>query len=555
MNVEQLLSQMTLEEKVGQMFMLAFSGNRMDEARVLMEEHLVGGSYLGNENLPSPEAAIELTNTLQSYAASTRLKIPLLLGVDQEGAWSVMTPGSAPGPGNLALGATDDPQRAYEMYGVIGRELSAVGLNTVLGPCADCNSNPVNSIIGMRSFGEKPERVAAMVAAAVRGAQDNGVAATVKHFPGHGDTRLDTHRGLATVRRSKEELWAIDLFPFVEGIKAGVGIVMTSHIIFSALDPELPATLSSTILQDVLRGQMNFDGMIVSDSMNMMAMKRNYAPEQSAVMAFRAGVDLLMLAEEHYDHDAATYLKQQRGVIQAVIRAIENGELPIEQVDESIRRILTLKSRFGFSTTPVTDKAKALGIVGSPASREVELKAARQAVAFLCNRNHLLPIPASQPTVLVKTTTRSSYDILGHTRGIGPNQTTAAYDYFADALRERRQIVQQLAAEDILSSQPEFASDAIVVAVTENYPLPGVDFDQASQPEVIKRLYEIAPERLVVVALRDPYELRYLPNAPAYLCSFSFRPCAAQAAAEALCGEATPQGRTPVSVPEVALQA
>jgi beta-N-acetylhexosaminidase len=155
----------------------------------------------------------------------------------------------------------------------------------------------------------------------------------------------------------------------------------------------------------------------------------------------------------------------------------------------------------------------------------------------------------------VNTTTRSSYDILGRTRGIGPNQTTAAFDYFADALRGRRQIAQQLSAEDVLSSQPEFVADATIVAVTENYPLPGVDFDQTSQPEVIKRLYEIAAERLVVVALRDPYELRYLPNLPAYLCSFSFRPCAAQAAAEALCGEVTPQGRTPVSVPEVALQA
>jgi beta-N-acetylhexosaminidase len=334
-----------------------------------------------------------------------------------------------------------------------------------------------------------------------------------------------------------------------------VGIVMTSHIIFSALDPERPATLSSIILQDVLRGQMNFGGMIVSDSMNMMAMKRNYTPEQSAVMAFQAGVDLLMLAEEHYDHDAATYLKQQRSVIQAVIRAIENGALPMEQVVESLRRILTVKSRFGFSTTPVIDKAKALGIVGSAASRDVELKAARQAVAFLRNRNHLLPIPARSPVIVANTTVRSSYGILGQTRGIGPNQTTAAFDYFVDALRGKRQIVQQLAAEAVLGSQPEFAADAIVVAVTENYPLPGVDFEQASQSEVIKRLYEVVPDRLVVVALRDPYELRYLPDIPAYVCSFSFRPSAAQAAAEVLCGELTPRGRTPVSVPEAALEA
>jgi beta-N-acetylhexosaminidase len=180
MNVEQLLGQMTLEEKVGQLFMLAFSGNRMDEARVLMQEHLVGGSYLGNENLPSPEAAIELTNTLQGYAASTRLKIPLLLGVDQEGAWSVMTPGSAPGPGNLALGATDDPQRAYEMYGVIGRELSAVGLNTVLGPVPTATPTLLTRLSEC-ALSAKSQTGRGNGRCAVRGAQDNGVAATVKH--------------------------------------------------------------------------------------------------------------------------------------------------------------------------------------------------------------------------------------------------------------------------------------------------------------------------------------------------------------------------------------
>ena len=147
---------MTTAEKVGQMFMLAFAGGQMNEARILMEDHRVGGAYISNDNAPTPQAAIALTNALQTFAHRTRLGIPLLLGADQEGAWSVITAASAMGPGNMAIGATHDPQQAYRMYSVIAKEMTAVGLNTVLGPAADCNSNPHNSIIGMRSFGESP---------------------------------------------------------------------------------------------------------------------------------------------------------------------------------------------------------------------------------------------------------------------------------------------------------------------------------------------------------------------------------------------------------------
>ena len=254
-----------------------------------------------------------LCNRLQSFAANTRLGIPLLLGCDQEGTWSVITAESAMGPGNMALGAGGDRQCAYDMYGVIARETSAVGLNVVLGPAADCNSNPHNSIIGMRSFGEKPELVAEMTAAAVRGLQDNGSVATLKHFPGHGDTTVDSHRGLPTVTRTRDDLMRIDLRPFAAGIEAGAKIVMTSHIIFSALDAEHPATLSPVILGDLLRGELGFEGL-------GRVRQHEYAFDEAQLRSdsmppskrFEAGVDLMMLAEEHYDHDASQYLENQR---------------------------------------------------------------------------------------------------------------------------------------------------------------------------------------------------------------------------------------------------
>ena len=394
MSISATIATMTTAEKVGQMFMLAFASDQLDEARILMADHLVGGAYISDENVPTAAAAVKLCNTLQSFARDTRLGIPLLLGADQEGAWSVMTAESAMGPGNMAIGATADPQQAYEMYSVIAQETSAVGLNVVLGPAADCNSNPHNSIIGMRSFGEKPELVAAMTAAAVRGLQDNGSIATLKHFPGHGDTRLDSHRGLPTVNRSRADLLRIDLHPFAVGIQAGAKIVMTSHIIFSALDPARPATLSPIILGDLLRGELGFDGLVVSDSMNMHSMKRNYDPADAAIQGFKAGVDLMMLAEEHYDHDAGQYLENQRALIRAVIEAVEDGRISAERVDDAVSRILRLKTEAGWSTEPLPEDVSS---IGGATNRAIELSVARSAISIIRDENSLLPIAPAAP--------------------------------------------------------------------------------------------------------------------------------------------------------------
>ena len=543
MNIQSTIATMSIEEKVGQMFMLAFAGDHLDEARILMEEHLVGGAYISDENVPTAAAALRLCNTLQSFARNTRLGIPLLLGADQEGTWSVMTAESAMGPGNMALGATANPQAAYDMYRVIARETASVGLNVVLGPAADCNSNPHNSIIEMRAFGEKPELVAAMTAAALRGLQENGGVGALKHFPGHGDTTLDSHRGLPAVTRTRDELMRIDLHPFAAGIQAGAKIVMTSHIIFTALDPDRPATLSPLILGDLLRGELGFDGMVVSDSMNMGSMKRNYDPADAAIQGFNAGVDLMMLAEEHYDHDASQYLENQRALIRAVIAAVAAGRISAERVDDAVGRILRLKAEAGFSTAPLPETPAA---VGNAEHRAIELDVSRQAVSVIRDRNRLLPIDPNAPLAIVNTTRRSAYHVLTRTRGIGPNQAEPAFDIFAEAMRRACDSARIIAAEDFSSAA--LPSAGVIIAVTENYTLPGMDFDQSSQAPIVRTLQEAAGDRLLVLALRDPYELANFPEIDAYVCSFSFRPCAAQAAAEVLLGQVEATGKSPVSV-------
>lgn len=545
MDVERLLGDMTLEEKVGQLFLLAFEADDMGVAETLFERYFVGGTYLSNDNLPTPAAAVEMTQRIAAIAARTRLAIPVLNAADQEGAWSVMYPGSSPGPGNLALGATDDPAQARAMYEVIGREIRAVGAHATLGPACDCSTNPDNVGIGMRSFGERAESVAAMTEAAVAGVLAAGAIATLKHFPGHGDTSLDSHRGLPTVNRDRDELFAIDLLPFARGVAAGAQVVMTAHILFPALDPDRPATLSPTILGDVLRGDLGFEGVILSDSMNMKSMRSNYDPVDATIEAINAGCDIIMLAEEHYDHDTG-YLERQVALIDGVRKAVADGRISQARLDDAVGRTLRLKA--SLSDTSDLDPTS----LGSAAHRQVELAAARAAVSILRDGG-AFPIAPGAPLTVVNTALRGAYDALGSTRGIGPNQTDAAFDLFVAAVRERSPDVHVLGAEEILAGELP-ATDQTIVAVTENHTLPGMDFDQSAKLDVLRALAD-GGRPPAVVALRDPYELRDLDFVDDYVCTFSQRWCAAQAAAEALFGEIEMRRSSPVSVPGAGIEA
>jgi beta-N-acetylhexosaminidase len=253
-----------------------------------------------------------------------------------------------------------------------------------------------------------------------------------------------------------------------------------------------------------------------------------------------------MLAEEHYSHDAASYLRNQTALLTAVRAAVEDGRLPLVRVEDAARRVLTLKHDYGLWPGVAAPELSA-SAVGSPAHAEVERAVARHAVAVLRDRAGHVPLSQHATITLVNTTLRASYASLGDTRGIGPNQTVPAFEMFAQALHAHFTYVLELSAEDILADR--LPGSGYIIAVTEDYPLPGMDFEQGSQREVIARLHAHAPDRLIVVALRDPYELATLPDVGTYICAFSFRPCAAQAAVDVLSGEARAGGRSPVSVP------
>ena len=505
--------------KSGELFLLAFAGEDSKPAVEMIQEYGLSGLYLSNDNIPNLNSAINLSQVVQAAAKNRGDSLPLLLGVDQEGTWSVMAEDSHPGPGNLALGSAGDLALTHQRYQDIAHELRHSGMNLVFSPCADVNTNPLNAIIGMRSFGTNPKNVGEHVAAAVKGAQSGGVLTTLKHFPGHGDTNIDSHRDLPKVRRSKSDVWEIELAPFRDGIKAGVDLVMTSHILYEALDPENPATFSKIILQDILREKLCFQGVIISDSMNMHALQKYYKPVDAAVAALSAGVNLIMLAEEHYDHDG-DYQNRQRALIEGVSKAIHDGQIPEEKLSSTFERVRSLRRRAGMV---FVEKSKN-GDWGLSAK-----KTAEKAMRLLQKHQDWSYPEQGSKLKVVRASSEEAFKPVIQTRGIGPNPRKSSFDVFVEELTHFFEVRTGKINGNIID-QPEH-----LVIVLENYTLPGMDFDRTLDQSTLNWAKTFSPERLTVVALRDSFDLTET-RPLTTLCTYSFREESAEAAAKWLAG-------------------
>ncbi len=529
--IKEIINKMTLDFKVGQLFLLAYPGKDPEVIRPLIEKYGISGCYISQDNAETFEEAETTSALLQKMGSETPQKIPLLLGVDQEGAWGVLVPESHTGPGNLALGAIRNSSLIHDMYGVYGQEMLSVGYNALLGPCADINIDPLSPIIGTRSFGEFPDRVAHCVQEAVKGASNTGILTTLKHFPGHGGTSGDTHREIPKVDKSLDELMKEDLLPFAKGIEAGADIVMTAHICFPQIDPEYPATMSAPILKDILRNKLGFNGVILSDSMNMGAIRKFYNPADSTLLALKAGVDIVMLSEEHYDH-SDDYLPKQIASLEIVKEAIMDGRLPENEVDEKLFRILEMKlNHMKVKTTSRTeDEINKIDQIESDAARK----------SFILLQRGLWPMPTTGKIICVNTTPCTSYTNLMNSRGIGPNQKNPAFDSFRKTLEKLDKQVEFVSHEEVSDDDSElFASAAAIILVTEDYPLPGEDFAKEKQQEMVQRIAGLYANKTIIVGLRSSYELAGYPEDVSYLCSYSSRTCSAVEAAILLAGRKT----------------
>lgn len=538
--VKEIIAGMSLEHKVGQLFLLAFPGKDSAKIEPLIEKYGICGCYISQDNAESFAEARELVKGLQKAALEQNRELPLLLGVDQEGAWGVLVPESRTGSGNLALGAAADEELTYRVHSMYATEMQSVGYNCILGPCADINLNPLNPIIGSRSFGEEPGVVAKHVAAAVKGLNDYGVLSAAKHFPGHGDTAGDTHREIPVVDKSLDELLENDLLPFQAAIDAGVDLIMTSHIRYPRIDNEFPATLSRKILVELLRERMNFKGVIITDSMNMGGIRRFYSPEESILMALKAGSDLLMLSEEHYDH-SEDYLEKQLASIEAVIRAVKNGDIPLSLIEDRLSRIISLKinKMNRLHERPALSEAE---------MNAIELEAARRPITIVKDDEALLPLGEDKSYCLVNTTPQSAYLNLMNPRGIGPNQELPAFESLKSELTSLLKDLTILNHEDLAAGLEALPADRIILAVTEDYPLPGEDFAKDRQQALVKRLIEACGDRLVIVGLRTPYEFMEYKGARCYISALSSRSSSAKEMAGALLGRFEVTGKVPVTL-------
>ena len=537
--VSQLIEGMTLRQKVGQLFASRVYGDRADDpspsarranrrdlgaddARDLVERYHVGSvvyfEYTGN--LRRPGQIARLSNGIQGAAAEAGLP-PVLISTDQEhGVVRRLGPPATQMPGAMAIGATRDTALAREAARVTGEELRAVGIRQNLAPVADVNVNPRNPVIGIRSFGSRPGLVASMVEAQVLGLQeDAGVAATVKHFPGHGDTDLDSHTSLPTVRHSETTWWAVDAPPFQAAIDAGADVIMTAHVVVPALDPSRrPATLSRAILTGVLREQMGYEGVVMTDSLTMAAVRQRYGDGRVPVLALQAGSDILA--------DPPNLPRAFR----AVLDAVEDGELTEERIEESVERILRLKDRLGLLDEAMVDPEVAEESMGT-AEHQAVAQAIGEASVTVLRLTPTRHLPTPEPWSILLTGwsdegERSLEDALlaggreVETRWTGENPTT-------------RQITAALRAQ---------RRHDITVVVT-GY----LDADRG-QRQLVRQLRSRGG-RTIIVSARSPYDVAWSPSAPVLVATYGSAPASMRALARIIEGEIGPAGTSPVRIP------
>ena len=540
--VKRVVAEMPLEHKVGQLFTTFVHGTDADTpdprntelygvatpAEVVEKYHLGGVIYFTwSDNVADgPQQIARLSNGLQRAAVDSGSQVPLLVSTDQEyGQVTRIGPPATQLPGSMALGAADDKDLARKAAALGGEELRAMGINQDFAPVADVNVNPANPVIGVRSFSSDPAAVSALTAAQVKGYQDDaGIAAAAKHFPGHGDTEVDSHTGVPVITHTREEWERIDAPPFRAAVEAGVDMVMTGHLVMPELDPsETPATLSQPILTGLLREELGFDGVVITDALEMAGVRERYGDDRIPVMALQAGADVLLMPK---DLDVA---------YQAVLDAVDSGELTEERIDASVTRILTLKAENGVLADPFVDEKAVSDHVGTADHLRQAQEIADRTTTLVKNDDGALPFADAPATMLVAGAARAETEALVAAAEQRGTRATALVTGTKPT------------DEEIADALARAAEHEVTVVLTQRATHPATDPD-GRQAELVRRLLEDG-RRVVVAAVRDAYDIAAFPEVPAYLATYSTTDVAMEALAGVLYGERAPSGALPVSVP------
>ncbi|MFI1829913.1 glycoside hydrolase family 3 protein [Streptomyces sp. NPDC020412] len=548
--LKKLIAKMSLEQKVGQLFVHWVSGNDAHNpaprdaeenlkrtgvrtpAEIVKKFHLGGVIYFGwSNNVSNPRQLGGMTNDLQTATLSQSGSVPLLLSIDQEHGGIVTRVGlpATQLPGAMALGAGGSRSDTRTAAYIAGTELAAMGIYQNYAPVADVNVNPANPVIGVRSFGSDPNSAARLVAAQVSGYQGAGVSACAKHFPGHGDTATDSHTGLPLINHTRAEWDKLDAPPFRSAIKAGIDSIMTAHIQVPALDPSNdPATLSRPIITGILRQELGFDGVIVTDALNMEGVRTKYGDDRVPVLALKAGVDQLLFP---YDLPVAW---------NAVVKAVKDGELTEARLDESILRILRMKEKVGLLKDPYVSLSRLDRVVGNRKHRAAADKITERTTTLLVNADELLPLSKRRHKNLLVVgvdpvsptfTDRPATTVVSETlKSLG--FATTAVGYANNAAITPAAIEAAVAAAA--------GKDAVVV-LTSNLGA------TSNQRTLVTRLVATGVP-VVLLALRNPYDVAYTPGVAAAVSSYGWTEVEVRAAARVIAGRVEPEGKLPVPV-------
>ncbi len=511
---------MTLKEKIGQMLMVGFDG-AVAPSYLLdwLGSGRIGGVYLFARNVESPAQVKQLVDSCHNAA-----KYPILVGIDQEGGTVArLRAGFSESPGAMALGASRDTQLAEDIAFMIGRELAALGINWNFAPVADVAHNSANPSVGTRSAGVDKDLVKDFVIAQIKGFERAGVASTAKHFPGLGNTEIDTHEALARVSGSLRYLYEEDLIPFRGAISANVPCIMTSHVMFEELDDRYPASLSPRVIDGLLRGRLGYDRAVCTDCMEMKAITDGWGAGESAVLAVLAGVDILLFSHSRAGQEAA---------YDTLLGAAESGRISTERIDKSIARIGAIKRRYQLDDRPP------LEIVACEAHRSLARKAAR-AGTVLMRPPERWPITRQQSRVLcIEFATQLFSSEEDQDCG------TALSRYLRKRLPHAESLIVRSKSElDSMLAQAESldaAWEILIIATRNAHLMPWQA--QAAQAAIDRH------PGAVLLCLRDPYDAKVISDASVILCSNGDSAPSLEAAVDAICGDYTPGGMPTVNL-------
>lgn len=540
--VDSTLATFSLRDRVGQMVMVWVLGDYTSngdssfaEVRRWIQHDHIGGVSM---SLGTPIEVAAKINAMQHLST-----VPLLVSSDLEpglgrlegGVFShyLIDAGSATVfPSNMAIAATGREADAHDVARAIGEEARAVGIQVDFAPVVDVNNNPNNPVINTRSFGEDPARVARLSAQFIRGLEETGTVATAKHFPGHGDTDVDSHVGLPIVGATMPRLDSVELVPFRAAIGAGAGMVMTAHIALPAIagDSTTPATLSPRIITGLLRDSLGFRGIAITDAMTMEGVGKGYTTEQSSVLAVQAGADILLKPSD------------PTKAIDAIVAAVERGEISRARIDSAVRRVLALKARLALNRNRYSDLEALRDVVGSPAHRALAADVAQRAITLLRDRDSLVPtrtgnalIVQYMPETELKAGRVFGPTLAGGLRGsrqvkVLPNATRQQLDSVAALGQGMDRIIVATFVRRI-EGEGRFALPQQVASWIDSL---------ARQP---------GGPKLVVAAFGNPYLIRQFPSVGSYLVTYGVSDDLERAAARGILGTAAITGRAPVSLP------